>query len=169
MGDPEARKTELLFAALNARDVDKVRRILTASEELVGAVCAVDADVKWRPLQVAAHIGDLPLVRCLVERFQALRAEKPSCGLRSKSAWKGSHSTECSSLHIALDHGHVLIAEYLIEQLPAEFQNADARGDHLCRAAGGLGLPSVVMLMEKPEYDVNQRNLKETPLIACLH
>ena len=80
MGDPEARKTELLFAALNARDVDKVRRILIASEELVGAVRAVHADVKWRPLQVAAHIGDLPLVRCLVEGFQALRAENQVVG-----------------------------------------------------------------------------------------
>ena len=68
-----------------------------------------------KPIQVAAHIGDLPLVRCLVEEFGA---DPVMDGHRGKPR----HLHGQTALCIALEHGHVSVVAFMIRAFPGKIQ-----------------------------------------------
>lgn len=70
-------------------------------------------------IQIAAHHGDLPMVRCLVEEFRA----QPWLGAHGAQPTLIAHSSNRPAFVLALMHGHIPVVEYLVARYAAGLQN----------------------------------------------
>ena len=76
------------------------------------------------PIHAAAHIGDLPIIQCLVEEFRADAIRSYS---RFISQQQGTvvqaHTSSSLPIEFIIHHGHISVLVHLAAAFPEHFQN----------------------------------------------
>jgi ankyrin repeat protein len=141
--------TQAIFPALEAGDLDAIRRLLDDDPGLVH-IRHSDPDVHWTPLQFAAAKGQLDVCRLLVER--------------GAEVYTNPMNTYAPVMEAAWNN-HAEVVKYFLEEIPDKAAGTNGLGVAINLAARQGWIEIVRKHIERDPLSVHQRGwIGDSPL-----